>query len=158
MADNLLPGGQCHLHERPPLRSFFLSLSPSEPGDLRLCSPREKKSPPCETRNKQGGDTKPARRQPRSPLKRCAPRARRHVTLFALSVYTASSPHRSNNVCDVPLRILQSALVVGQLPLFLSTFLKRNFLLRRSLSLISSFQAIETKSERWILEYLYTPV
>lgn len=148
------------MHERPPLRSFFLSLSPSEPGDLRLCSPREKKSPPCETRNKRGGDTKPARRQPRSPLKRCAPRARRHVTLSALSVYTASSPHRSNNVCDVPLRILQSALVVGQLPslLFLSIFLKRNFLLRRSLSLISSFQAIETKSERWILKYLYTPV
>lgn len=66
MADNLLPGGQCHLHERPPLRSFFLSFSLWRP--IPFCSPREKKSPTNEAGT---GDSRG------EPIK--APRADRHV-------------------------------------------------------------------------------
>lgn len=91
------------MHERPPLRSFLLSLSLG----WRLCSPREKKSPTRETRTNDAAAETAAER---GPLKPTAMSPRHPFRTFRLY----SSLHRSNNVCNVSLRILQFTFVEGK--------------------------------------------
>lgn len=86
------------MHERPPLRSFLLSLSRS---------PREKKSPTRETRTNDAAAETAAER---GPLKPTAMSPRHPFRTFRLY----SSLHRSNNVCNVSLRILQFTFVEGK--------------------------------------------
>lgn len=89
------------MHERPPLCSFLLSLSAGD-------SARQgKKSSTRETRTNDAAAETAAER---GPLKPTAMSPRHPFRTFRLY----SSLHRSNNVCNVSLRILQFTFVEGK--------------------------------------------